>query len=76
MLNFQVVKMSGLDLQQSLQNEIKSKNKLQEELQKTRTAYIHTKSRMSEAEEQVIFFTIFTKYLFIFLSRKLNVFKI
>ncbi|PAV78180.1 hypothetical protein WR25_25716 isoform C [Diploscapter pachys] len=48
-----VVKMSGLDLQQSLQNEIKSKNKLQEELQKTRTAYIHTKSRMSEAEDQL-----------------------
>lgn len=66
MFNFQVVKMSGLDLQQSLQNEIKSKNKLQEELQKTRTAYIHTKSRMSEAEEQVFFFAICTNIYFLF----------
>lgn len=48
-----VVKMELLDLQRNLQSEIRAKQQINEELTKTRSAYLATKQRLEEADSQV-----------------------
>lgn len=46
-------KIELLEAQQALQSEIRAKQQLQEELKKTRSAYLATKQRLDEAEKRV-----------------------
>lgn len=48
-----VVKMELLDLQRNLQSEIRAKQQINEELTKTRSAYLATKQRLEETDAQV-----------------------
>ena len=48
-----IQKMELLDLQRSLQSEIRAKQQINDELSNTRTAYMTTKQRLDESQQKV-----------------------